>query len=198
MKDLEEYCRAQPPETAIFIERRENQYRDETVERTRILKPSELMKSVAAMYLYQPHRAARDYRGIRKEFASAIFQENHGVELYHAAALANYKFEFAIRNQKVDRNWRVYKYYALYALVRELWPTANLLSAPRKSQDKVLGEIMMIVGSEDKFYEFITNTATVLGGLVDRAKLDTRERVRDFIRSDTFAQTFTEARFKQD
>lgn len=65
MKDLEEYCREQPADVRIFIERRENQYRNETVERTRVCKPSELVKSMAAMFLFQPHRSARDYRGIR-------------------------------------------------------------------------------------------------------------------------------------
>jgi hypothetical protein len=195
MKDLEEYCRAQPPESAIFIERRENQYREEAVERTRIVKPSELMKVIAAMYLYQPNRAARDYRGIRKEFSEEIFQEGHSVELYHAAAFANYKFEFAVRNGRVDRSWRIYKYYTLYALVRQMWGEPNLLSAPKKRQTEMLSNIRAIIYDEDRFHQHITEVADMLGKLVDDAKLETREQVRDFIRSETFALSFTEARF---
>ena len=91
MKDLEEYCRAQPDDKLILIERRENQYRDVKAERTRIFKPAELMKAIAATYLGQPNRAARDYRGVRGEFKDEIFQPDHNVELYHLAAMCSYK-----------------------------------------------------------------------------------------------------------
>ena len=81
MKDLEEYCRAQPGDRLILIERRENQYRDVKVERTRIFKPAELMKAITATYLGRPNRAARDYRGVRRDFKEEIFQPSHNVEL---------------------------------------------------------------------------------------------------------------------
>ncbi|MDZ7769917.1 MAG: AIPR family protein [Woeseiaceae bacterium] len=92
MKDLEEYCKQQNADEKIFLERRENQYRDESVERTRIVKPSDLLKCVVAMYLYFPNRAARDWRGIRRDFEDNIFQAEHGVEPYHLACLGSYKF----------------------------------------------------------------------------------------------------------
>src|SRR5690606_25948678 len=44
VKDLEEFFRNQPPETMMLLERREFQYREEVVERTRIIKPRDLMK----------------------------------------------------------------------------------------------------------------------------------------------------------
>lgn len=52
MKDLEEYCASQNSDSRIFIERRENQYRDISVERTRILRPSDLMKVATAMFFF--------------------------------------------------------------------------------------------------------------------------------------------------
>lgn len=115
MKDLEEYCRAQSDDMLILIERRENQYRDIKVERTRIFKPAELMKAITATYLGRPNRAARDYRGVRKEFIDAIFQPTHSVELYHLAAMCSYKFDFAVRNKRVERSRNIYKFYALFA-----------------------------------------------------------------------------------
>ncbi|MGH6753228.1 MAG: hypothetical protein ACREDP_13770, partial [Bradyrhizobium sp.] len=47
------------------------------VERTRVMQPSVLMKAVAACLLFQPQRAARDYRGILSEYAKTIFLDEH-------------------------------------------------------------------------------------------------------------------------
>jgi hypothetical protein len=115
LKNLEEYAQQQG-HNAIYLERRENQYRDKNIERTRVIKPSELVKTVAAMYLFEPNRAARDFRAIRREYDALIFQDDHSVIPYHIACLANYKFEFLVRNQRVDRSRRIYKLYVLFTI----------------------------------------------------------------------------------
>ncbi|WP_279499451.1 AIPR family protein [Aeromonas veronii] len=137
MKDLEEYCAAQSGEDRIFIERRDNQYRDISVERTRILRPSDLMKVAAAMFFFQPHRAARDHRGIRKEFRNKIFSKSHNVELYHVAALALYKFDFLLRTSKIERSRGIFRFYILYALVRKHWDQPTLLEAPPQKSKSI-------------------------------------------------------------
>lgn len=191
MKSLEEYCRAQDGEAQIFIERRENQYRDLSIERTRIFKPTDLMKAVAAMYLFQPNRAARDYRGIRKEFSGKIFEVNHSVELYHLAALAAYKFDFAIRNGKVDRSRGIYKFYALYALIKKLWSTPNILGAPKKSQQKVLTAAREIIDDNDQFISHIEGISVILDDIISNSEATTREQIRDYIRTETVVEQFT-------
>jgi AIPR protein len=39
MKSFEEYCRNLDPEEVIYFERRDNQYRNQDIERTRIMQP---------------------------------------------------------------------------------------------------------------------------------------------------------------
>jgi hypothetical protein len=190
MKDLEEFCRAQSEEQRIFIERRENQYRAESVERTRVFKPSELVKSVAAMFMFQPHRAARDYRGIRKEYSSRLFQTDHSVRLYHAAAFANYRLDFAIRNRRVDRSWGIYKYYVLFMLGKELSKNDDVFSLSSKKQDQVAAGIIEVASDEERLVKKFTKSAEVLDGLIKAAKLDTREKIRDFIRSESVTSTY--------
>ncbi len=56
------------------------------------------------MFIFQPHRAARDYRGIRKEFSEKIFRDEHSVVQYHVAAFASYKIDSAIRHKRVPRD----------------------------------------------------------------------------------------------
>lgn len=191
MKDLEEFCREQPGDERIHVERRENQYRTEAIERTRIFKPNELIKSVAAMFMFQPHRAARDYRGVRKEFASKLLQPDHSVKVYHAAAYASYKLDFAIRNKRVARSWGIYKYYVLYAIGRNASAGVEVLDAPRKRQDKVAQAILDLVSDENSVAAEFSKVASIIDGLIQNAGLDTREKIRDYIRSETVAIEFS-------
>ncbi len=196
MKDLEEFCKEQPENSRIFLERRENQYRNEVVERTRICKPSDLVKSIAAMFLFQPHRAARDYRGIRQQFASQLFQEGHSVVPYHVAALAAYKTDFAIRNNRVPRSWAIYKYYLWYSLGKKFVQNGSIFALSRSKQIEACDNIIAIITDEDKIAEYYGKVAAVIENVISDASitLTEREKVRDYIRSETAASNF-EAKF---
>ncbi len=102
MKSLEEYCRNLDSEEIILLERRDNQYRNQDIERTRIMQPSVLMKAVAASLLFQPQRAGRDYRGIISDYEDKLFLDGQDVRIYHAVAYLYYRLEFLWRNQRVD------------------------------------------------------------------------------------------------
>lgn len=195
MKDLEEYCASQSGDARIYIERRDNQYRDVGIERTRILRPSDLMKVAAAMFFYQPHRAARDHRGIRKEFDGRIFSENHNVELYHIAALALYKFDYLVRSGKVDRTRVIFRFYALYALVKKHWKTGDILDAPLKSQKKVTAAVFAVLNDNDAFSAQIEDVASHLESIISESNITTRERIRDFIRTESVVDEFTQRLF---
>jgi hypothetical protein len=192
LKDLEEYSRNQDGERRIYVERRENQFREENVERTRIIKPRDLMKAIAGMFLFRPHRAARDYRGIRKEFEDVIFQENHSVEIYHTAALAAYKFDFVTRNQRVESSWKIYKYYVLFSLGARATKGTLVFSMKRKLQSEICGEILITLLDEPNFVKFVESVAELLDKMIAERKLDTREQVRDALRSDSFAKEFSQ------
>lgn len=195
MKDLEEYCASQSGDGRIFIERRDNQYRDISVERTRILRPTDLMKAAAAMFFFQPHRAARDHRGIRKEFSDRIFSKNHNVELYHIAALALYKFDYLVRTAKIDRSRVIFRFYALYALVRQHWKTANLLEALPKSQKKVKDAVIAILNDNDKFAAQIEEVASHIEKIISESNISSREKIRDYIRTESVVDEFTRRLF---
>lgn len=197
MMDLEVYCRAQEGDGRIFIERRDNQYRDVSVERARIMKPSDLMKVAAAMFFYQPHRAARDHRGIRKEFSQKIFLDGHSVELYHMVALALYKFEYMIRSGKTERSRAIYKFYILFALVKELWGSPNILDASPKVQAKVIRQVINIVETNELFSAHIEKVAEYLDRAIAASPAKTREQVRDYIRTENFAEQFVKGFFNK-
>jgi hypothetical protein len=190
MKDLEEYSRQQKDDQRLFIERREHQYREDGVERTRIIKPSDLVKSIAGMFIFQPHRAARDYRGIRKEFSEKIFRDEHSVVPYHVAAFASYKIDFAIRNKRVPRDWGIYKYYVLAMIGREFTGSKEIWDLKKSKQETICENIITLVSDENKLVEQFTKAANTLGEMIDGANLGTREKTRDYIRSESVADIF--------
>lgn len=190
MKDLEEYSQSRDPAQRIFIERRENQYRNTAIERARITKPSDLMKAAAAMFFYQPNRAARDYRGIRSEFRDRIFHPSHNVELYHLAAFASYKFSSLVRTSKIERARNIYKFYCLFAMIKKSWPTPNVLDANRKDQGRVVAETHDLLNNETQLLGLVESVSLKLDSLVGKDK--TREQVRDAIRSDSTFSLFKE------
>ncbi|WP_321340415.1 AIPR family protein [Breoghania sp.] len=197
MKDLEIYCSGQEGDTRILIERRDNQYRDVATERTRIMKPSDLMKVAAAAFFFQPNRAARDHRGIRKEFSEKIFLPEHSVELYHMAALALYKFDYLVRTSRVPRAYAINKFYVLYALVRQLWPTPDLLEAQPRPRNKVCKIAISLIIDNDKYASHIERVSKHIEKLVDASNVKTREQVRDFIRTETFLDNFNNTYFNR-
>lgn len=191
MKDLEEYCASQSSDSRIFIERRDNQYRDISIERTRIFKPSDLMKAAAAMFFHQPHRAARDHRGIRSEFSERIFTEGHNVELYHVAALALYKFDFLVRTAKIDRSRVIYRFYALYALFRMHWNTPDILDASPKSQKNIREAVVAILNDNEAFAVHIEKVVGHLEKIISEAGITTREKIRDYLRAESVVDEFS-------
>ncbi|PSJ64910.1 AIPR family protein [Kumtagia ephedrae] len=193
MKNLEEYSREQDEEIRLFIERRENQYRNELIERTRICKPSDLVKAVAAMFLSQPHRAARDYRGIRKEFSSQIFQETHFVPLYHAAAFASYRADFALRNRRINGSWGIYKYYALAAAGQRLGGEHDVFSLKKSKQEAIATAIIELFRDEASLVKHYKEVVSILEKIAGLTHAASRERLRDFLRTESVASQFSQA-----
>lgn len=195
MKDLEEYCREQPGDLQIFLERRENQYRNEAVERTRVCRPGDLVKSVSAMFLFQPHRSARDYRGIRREFASKIFQQNHSVIPYHVAAYLSFKADFLTRNKRVNPAWGIYKYYLLSYIGQKISGGKDTFSMTKKKQDNVCEEVYRDYIDETHLISEFTLVGNALDKMIQTAAVSSREKIRDYIRTESVSTQFNQKFF---
>jgi AIPR protein len=196
MKDLEEFCRQQNDDFKLFVERRENQYRDGGVERTRVIKPSDIMKAVAAMYLFQPHRAARDFRGIRAEYEQGLFLAHHNVVPYHLASYANYKIEFFVRNNRLPREDRIYKYYILCSVGYQFCKGGDIFKMRPNQQQPTCEAIRSLLGDETKFLthtkRVITSVKELAAGKFGVPLAASREKLRDALRTETFSKAFLE------
>lgn len=197
MKNFEEYARSVNEEEVIYFERRENQYRGQPVERVRIIQASIMMKALAAAILYQPHRAARDYRGISAEYDKKLFLDDHDVRIYHAACFLYYRLEFLWRNQKIDSKHKTFRFYILCAvglLVTRGQPVFNM---KKTKIEKVARQIIELSKDEKALKAVVSKTYQVIERRLANMGIESQEKIRDTIRSESFSTEFREQILKQ-
>lgn len=190
MKNFEEYCKSLGEDHRIFFERRENQYRGQKVERARIMQPSVLMKAVAATLLNQPNRSGRDYRGIIAEYQDRLFQDDHDVRLYYSACYLQYRLDYMWRNQKIDSSLKIYRYYILAAIGKKAVAGGDVFTKKKSEIESIVRKLVDFADDENKFKVAVGKIERVLIAQVAQFDTETRERLRDVIRSETFAKAF--------
>jgi hypothetical protein len=192
MKSFEEYCRSLDSEEVIYFERRDNQYRNQEIERTRVVQPYVLMKAVAACLLFQPQRAARDYRGILSDYESKIFLDDHDVRIYHAVAYLYYRMEFLWRNQRIESHYKTFRYYILAGIGLRATDGKDVFAMKKAKTASVAETLVDLSKDEEKLKNSVADIVAVVEDRLREMGVTTQERVRDAIRSETFASTFKE------
>ena len=114
-KQLEQFFQAFQEEHQLFYERRSRQYDSQTVEKTRVVVPQNVIRAFAAMFLAEPHRTARSYKLLDAQVGSTIFVEGHKLVPYYTAAFALYKLEYMFRNLRIERAYRNARFQILLA-----------------------------------------------------------------------------------
>ncbi|CDI08357.1 AIPR family protein [Agrobacterium pusense] len=192
MKSLEEYCRSLDAEEIIYFERRDNQYRHQVVERTRVMQPSVLMKAVAACLLFQPQRAARDYRGLLSEYESKIFLDDQDVRIYHAVAYLYYRLEFLWRNQRIENSHKTFRYYILAGIGLRLAEGKSVFSMKKGKIPQLSESLISLCKDEEKLKTEVNGIVNAVEKRIGDTSQMSQEKIRDTIRSEAFANGFRE------
>lgn len=186
-KSLEEHFRAVDEDVRLYLERRESQYKHEQVERARIISISALMKAVASGFIERPHSSARDYKKIIKEFEGYLFQDGQAEEMYYALAYINYRLDFLWRNQRVDSSLKIYRFFFIWAIIQFLHGKGDVLSSLSGKKAKNLAKsIVDFCADEEKVIPFMKVVMKVIKKVVKTQGWNTREKLRDGIRSESF------------
>lgn len=189
VKNMEEYCQSIDDQLKVFVERRENQYQREEIERARIMQLPVIMKAISATLLKQPNRSARDYKKIYNENKDVIFQEDGDVRLYHSIAYLYYRLEFLWRNQKIDSSLKIYRYYIVWAVYVTITEGVDVLQVRKPNQIAGIAKsIVDTVADEEKFKAMVKDVSKKLTMIAGQLSTENREKLRDTIRSDTFFQ----------
>ncbi|MCW2131579.1 AIPR family protein [Arthrobacter sp. VKM Ac-2550] len=116
-KKLEAFFNAYPDRKKLYYERRSMQYASVSgIEKVRIISKTLMLRSFAAMFLDDPHRAARYLSDLHGLVGSKVFNLEHKFEPYYAAAYGYYKLEFLFRNASIPVYYKPARYHLLMAL----------------------------------------------------------------------------------
>ncbi len=189
MKNLEEYSRKAPSDRHIYLERRENQYRSESVERARIVQMQPFYKAYTAALMGMPHRAARNYRTEIDTRSDVIFAEDADVRPAYAAAFLHYRMEFLWRNQKIPSDTKIYRYYIMDAAARQVLGSQKVINLKAPKKVKFAQELCDLAADEKRMKSLVSKVVKALDKKVESLGIteDSRERLRDTIRSPDFA-----------
>lgn len=110
--------------------------------------------------------------------------------VYYAACYLNYKLDFLWRNQRIDNSLKIYRYYLLAAIGRKSISGRDVFSLKRSDLEASLKALTDLAEDEPKLKKAIALVSRVLDRQVNALGLSARERLRDAIRSETFAKSF--------
>ncbi len=100
-KRLERFFAAFEGDRNLYYERRSRQYDAMNLERVRIVRPVDLIRAFAGMFLSEPHGTTRSYARLRERVGTDIFGPTHKLDPYYIAAFSLYRLEFLFRNQRL-------------------------------------------------------------------------------------------------
>jgi hypothetical protein len=184
-KKLESYFVSLDGPRRLYYERRSRQYGASSVEKTRIVTPTSLIRAYSSMFLEEPHRTTRSYRRLLERVGTDIFGREHRLEPYYLAASALYRLEFLFRSGAIDARFKAARYQILMA-ARLL---ANVARPPRSNShevaryaDAITEKMWDTDASEALFQEAVRLVEKLTAGSLDNDTVRT-EAFTDSLRS---------------
>ena len=116
-KTLEEYYKTFTiADEKLYYERRAGQYRNESIQKSRIVSIRSQIKNASAMFNEKPHDSAGHYSALMKDIGSRLFVSDDRPSLYYTASLALFRYENLIKTKQIDRKYSKGKYHAIMLL----------------------------------------------------------------------------------
>ncbi|MBC1604167.1 AIPR family protein [Listeria rocourtiae] len=114
-KALEEYytIKRKAKEFDLYYERRTEQYRDESIQKTKIITIPSQIKATSALFLDLPHEVSGQYGKVEKKTRGMLFDEESDLSflnVYYVSGLAWYKVERFVQNNKkkyIRARWHI-------------------------------------------------------------------------------------------
>lgn len=156
-KLVQKYFDAQNSEVShdsrVYFERRENEYKDHGHQTTRVFDVRESSRAYAAMFLNQPHNAARYVKTIFSSPDIQLFRDEDHESLYYCSVLALYKYNTLINGRKINAHnynkvrWHIIQLFkwVAYGKVEDVNPSS---SKAHRYTDKII----KCLQSDDKRY----------------------------------------------
>lgn len=182
-KKLEGLFDAYPDKKKLYYERRSMQYAAAPIEKVRIIGKTVMLRSFAAMFLDEPHKAARYISDLHSLVGNKIFHAEHQLEPYYTAAYGHYKLEFLFRNNSLPVYYKPARFHLLMAL-RHITGGNDMPSINSNKMTKYAHGIAEVLWSEKAAIGAFTKAIEAVDAALD-GQILTRDNIK--------LQAFTEA-----
>jgi hypothetical protein len=184
-KKLEQLFGAYDGDRKLYYERRSRQYDSLPIERVRIVRPVDLIRAFAGMFLSEPHATTRSVTRLRERVGTDIFAPGHKLDPYYVSAFATYRLEFLFRNQRLDAVYKPARFHLLLA-ARLLAAPENLPPINSNAIEKYCAKLTAVLWDIDSSDALFTRASGVIS-VVAQGSFD-----RDTVRTQPFTQRVIE------
>lgn len=107
-RKLELFFESFKDDKKIYYERRARQYNSEdSIEKIRVIAPTNLIRAFVSMFNIIPHRATRNYKALLQNVGKDFFNPEHRLEMYYVAGFAHYRLEYFFRRNIIPKDMKI-------------------------------------------------------------------------------------------
>ncbi|APH48204.1 MULTISPECIES: AIPR family protein [Bacillus amyloliquefaciens group] len=187
-KALEEYYRAKRNQNKflLYYERRTEQYRNEGIQKTKIINIPFQIKATSAMFLDLPHEVSGQYGKVEQKTRGRLFQDSSLLNPYYVSGLTWYRVEAFIRNNEEGKKYRRARWHIMMVIKYLISDLKNLSIIIDKNSDKISEKVEKVMLSDKKSLEIIESALSLIKEFIaDEGILDISEDRRFFERKET-------------
>ena len=121
----------------LFYERRTEQYRDENIQKSKIINIPYKIKSASALYFDLPHEVSGQYGKVERNTKNLLFKENdlNYLNSYYVSGLAWYRVERFVTNSEMGKKYRRARWHIIMLLKYYLCDINNIELAINKKSE---------------------------------------------------------------
>lgn len=148
----------------LYFERRESEYRNKSIQNTKIYDIKELARCFISVFKFRPHDASRYVKKVLNT-SDILFADNDNECAYHCAAYICYKYNTLINGRKNDAP----KYNKLRWHIAMLYPWVvnNKVETPDPSSKKITAYCANIIKTlcNDEYVEYFKTCQKIIDSL---------------------------------
>jgi AIPR protein len=165
-KALEEYYSAKRNQNRfdLYYERRTEQYRNEEIQKTKILNIPLQIKATSALFLNLPHEVSGQYGKVEQSTRGQLFQDTKFLNSYYVSGLCWYRVEAYVRNNEEGKKYRRARWHIMMLLKYIIEPNKNIVTGINKQSDDISKNIEKIMLNDNKAFALIEQTMLYIKG----------------------------------
>lgn len=181
-KSLEEYYSAKRNQNkfALYYERRTEQYRNESIQKTKIINIPFQIKATSAMFLDLPHEVSGQYGKVEQKTRGKLFTDSSLLNPYYVSGLTWYRVETFIRNNDEGKKYRRARWHIMMVIKYLISPPKDTSIIIDKNAEKISEDVEKLMLDDEKSLQIIENALNL---------------IKDFIRNEGISDISEDRKF---